>query len=187
MHLHSVLKHWSSKVNVTATVPKSWYVLSFYSVSSKEHWAKDAMHSWFCNPASLPRCFWVLTMAQKRKFRDPAFPPPKLPLFSFSAQDKNATTRRGAKVHRWWPRIWLNVGNTCGHLGVLQRLKLSWRTLPEHQGSKPSGGWSWGSVWRKTLVWPSSGDQDWGPPGFGPGSRKTKTSLSNDFVKLSKW
>ena len=40
------------------------YSLFFIVAPAKRaHWAKDAVYSWFCNPPSLSKCFWVLTIA----------------------------------------------------------------------------------------------------------------------------
>lgn len=125
---------------------------------------------------SLSMCFWVDVQLKILKFRYPTFVVQGYSCrFSAPALDIvliPAATRRGPEGQVWWPRTCLPLAKTHCLLGVLRGFQKWGMTLPGHRGSKPSRGWSWGSVWRKTSVWPSSSDQDLGPPGFISASRK---------------
>lgn len=82
MLLHSVLKHQSSKGQFNSRSVQLFDILFLFIVApaKRAHWAKDAVYSGSVTPPP-PKCFWVLTIAQKLKSRDPTFLSPKLPLF----------------------------------------------------------------------------------------------------------
>lgn len=163
----SVLK--SSTLDINMTVPDSIY--SFFLMvcpAETKYEAKDAV-------TFPPHVFLCISTAQNLKIQIP----------NLSPSTGNCTDSSSNTKGTWWAYMMtcLPLAKTHCLLGVLRGFQRWGMTLPGHQGSKPSRGWSWGSVWRKTSVWPSSSDQDLGPPGFILASRKI-TSVYPIIVSL---